>query len=337
MNNEAENKLLKLKRHPEGVAGPGDFECETGPMPSPAEGDVLVETHYVGLDAALRLIVRDSDEFLFRVQPGDLVFGSVAGQIIESRNPDWRVGEFVSGSLGVQRYALSNGDGLERCDVDAMPLSSWLGGYGVSGLTAYFALYEVCKPQPGQTVLVTGAAGAVGSMVGQFAKLAGARAVGLAGGPEKCAWLVDELGYDVAIDYRATDWRNQLEAATPNLADIIFDNVGGDIFDTTLKRINMQGVALLCGSVSQYVADEMQGPSNYVHLGTMRARLQGFVVYDYAEQFPVARQRMADWTQTGKLKMPEHIVKGDIDSFPEAFQQLYNGANRGKMLLDVRG
>jgi len=189
MSNEAQNTLLRLKRHPEGIAGPGDFESETAAMPTPAEGEVLIEAHYVGLDAALRLIVRDSDEFLFRVQPGDLVFGSVAGQIIESRNPDWRVGDFVSGSLGVQRYAISNGEGLERCDVEAMPLSHWLGGYGVSGLTAYFALYEVCKPQPGQTVLVTGAAGAVGSMVGQFAKLAGARTVGLAGGPEKCAWL----------------------------------------------------------------------------------------------------------------------------------------------------
>jgi len=307
MTNEAQNLQLRLKQHPTGIAGPGDFECVTEAMPTPAEGELLVQTHYVGLDAALRLIVRDSDEFLFRVQPGDLVFGSIAGQVIESRNADWRVGDYVTGSLGVQRYAISTGEGLERCDIEAMPLSSWLGGYGVSGLTAYFALYEVCKPQPGQTVLVTGAAGAVGSMVGQFAKLAGARAVG------------------------------QLDAATPKLADVIFDNVGGEVFDATLKRISLGGVALLCGSVSQYVAEEMQGPSNYVHLGTMRASLQGFVVYDYAERFEMAREHMSNWVKSGQLQMPEHKVKGDIDSFPEAFKELYEGANRGKMLLDIRG
>ncbi|MBM4203958.1 MAG: NADP-dependent oxidoreductase [Gammaproteobacteria bacterium] len=335
MSNEGSNQQLFLARIPHGVSGPQDFEVREAPIPVLKANELLIETHYVGIDAALRLITRDSDEFLFRVRPGDVVRGSVAGRIIESNNPAWRVGEYVNGSLGVQRYAISDGSGLERCDINQAPLGAWLGGFGVSGLTAYFAVFDACRPQPGQTVLINGAAGAVGSMAGQFAKLAGARVIGIAGGPEKCAWLINQLEYDVAIDYRRPDWFAHLKEAAPDRIDIIFDNVGGEIMDQSLKLIGMNGIVLMCGSTSQYAAEEMKGPANYIWLGTMRARLQGFVVFDYAHRYAEARKRMASWIKSGRIKIPQHVEAGDVGDFGAVFEKLYRGVNRGKMLLKL--
>ncbi len=333
MKNERSNQQLVLARIPAGIAVPEDFAIQESAIPALKDGQLLIETHYVGVDAALRLIVRDSDEFLFRVRPGDVVHGSIAGQVIESSHPGFRVGDFVSGALGVQRYAVTDGAGLERCDVSAAPLGAWLGGFGVSGLTAFFALFDVCKPQPGQTILINGAAGAVGSMAGQLAKLAGAKTIGLAGGPEKCRWLVEELGYDVAVDYKRSDWFEQLKVAAPDRLDFIFDNVGGEVLNQSLKLIGMHGTVLLCGSTSQYSAEQMSGPSNYIWLGTMRARLQGFVIFDYTARYAEARKRMSGWIRSGKLKLPEHVIDGDVAEFGAVFQKLYQGDNRGKMLL----
>ncbi len=333
MSNEGRNQQLYLKRYPEGIAGPGDFEVRDAPMPSIGEGELLIEAHYLSVDAALRLIVRDSDEFLFRVQPGDLVFGSSAGRVIESNHPEWRVGDYVYGSLGVQSYAVSDGSGLVRCDLTQAPLPAWLGGFGVSGLTAYFAMFDVCKPQPGQTVLVNGAAGAVGSMAGQFARLAGARTIGLTSSAEKCRWLTKTLGYDIAINYKDNDLREQLAKAAPDRLDVIFDNVGGELLDDSLPLIAMHGTVLLCGSTSQYTLEDMGGPRNYIWLGTMRGRLQGFVVFDYEARYPEARARMAQWVADGKITLVEHVRDGAVDGFPAAFQALYEGENLGKMLL----
>jgi len=335
MSNERSNQQLFLARIPEGVSGPQDFEVREAPIPALTANQLLIETHYVGVDAALRLITRDSDEFLFRVRPGDMVRGSVAGRVIESNHPEWRVGDYVNGSLGVQRYAVSDGNGLERCDISQAPLGAWLGGFGVSGLTAYFAVFDACKPQPGQTVVINGAAGAVGSMAGQFAKLAGARVIGIAGGPEKCAWLINQLGYDVAIDYRQPDWFARLKEATPDRIDIVFDNVGGEIMDQSLKLIGMNGIVLMCGSTSQYAAEEMKGPANYIWLGTMRARLQGFVVFDYAHRYAEARKRMSAWIRSDKIQLPQHVEAGDVGDFGAVFEKLYRGVNRGKMLLKL--
>ncbi len=331
--NERTNKQLILKQVPEGISGPEDFEVREVPLTEPGEGELLIEAHYLGVDAALRLITRDSDEFLFRVKPGDLIHGSMAGRVIVSNNADFSVGDYVLGSLGVQNYAVSDGVGLERCDVSQAPLGAWLGGFGVSGLTAYFAITEECKPQPGQTVLINGAAGAVGSIAGQICRLAGARVIGLTSSAEKCRWLTDELGYDEAINYRDADWYQQLEQAAPERLDVIFDNVGGELLDQSLKLIGMRGVVLLCGSTSQYTEAEMKGPANYIWLGTMRARLQGFVIFDYAERYPEARTRMARWIDSGALKIPAWEVAGDIDAFPTAYQQMYEGKNLGKTLV----
>ena len=327
------NKQVLLKKVPTGISGPDDFEVKESVVAELGDGEVLVEAHYFGVDAALRLIVRDSDEFLFRVKPGDIVHGNAAGRIIESRNEKFSEGDYVLASGGVQNYFISDGEGLEPVDVSQAPLAAWLGGFGVSGLTAYFAITEECKPQPGQTVLINGAAGAVGSIAGQICKLAGAKVIGLTGSTEKCNWLVDELGYDVAINYRDNDWYEQLVAAAPDRLDVIFDNVGGTILDESLKLIGMHGVVLLCGSTSQYTEDEMVGPNNYIWLGTMRARMQGFVIFDYADRYPEARSRMAKWIDDGSLKVPSHEIRGDVDAFPKAFQQLYEGKNLGKMLV----
>ena len=331
--NERVNRQLLLKQVPQGISGPEDFEVRESTVPDPGAGELLIEAHYLGVDAALRLITRDSDEFLFRVKPGDLVHGTMAGRVIRSNHAEFEIGDYVLGSLGVQNFAVSDGTGLERCDVSQAPLSAWLGGFGVSGLTAYFALTEECRPQPGQTVLINGAAGAVGSIAGQICRLAGARVIGLTGSSEKCAWLTEELGYDVAINYHDPDWFEQLAEAAPERLDVIFDNVGGDLLDRSLKLIGLRGVVLLCGSTSQYTEDEMKGPANYIWLGTMRARLQGFVIFDYADRYAEARAKMGRWIDAGTLKIPSWEVRGDIETFPEAYQQMYEGRNLGKTLL----
>ncbi len=322
-----------MKRFPSGEAGPDDFEVREAPMPEPKDGEVLVESHYLSVDAALRLIMRDSKDFLFRVQPGDLVRGTVAGKVIESRNPAFKPGDHVTGGLGVQNYSVSDGAGLSKVDTSVAPLPQWLGGMGVSGLTAYFAVTEECRPRPGQTMVVNGAAGAVGSIAGQIGRILGARVVGITGSDEKCRWLTEELGYDAAINYHDGDLYERLVKAAPDRIDAIFDNVGGPILNESLRWIAMRGVVLLCGSTSQYTREKIEGPSNYIWLGTMRARMQGFVVYDYADKFAAAQAQLAQWVREGRLVMRENIVDGDVGDFPDVFQRLYHGENRGKMVI----
>jgi NADPH-dependent curcumin reductase CurA len=327
------SRQLYMRRYPEGLPSADDFEVREAPTPEPSEGQILVRPRYVSVDAALRLIMRDSKDFLFRVQPGDLIHATAVGEVVDTRHPSFAVGDHVVGSLGVQTYCLSDGAGLEKCDLGLAPASAWLGPLGVSGLTAYFALIEVCKVRQGQTVLVNAAAGAVGSIAGQIAKHLGARTIGVTGSDEKCRWLVDQLGFDAAINYRAGDLYAAICKAAPDRLDVIFDNVGGPIMDESLKWIAMHGTVLLCGATSQYTEEKMTGPSNYIWLGTMRARLQGFVVYDYAERFNAARREIAQWLEQGKLRPAENIVGGDVATFPAVFRGLFEGRNTGKMLL----
>ncbi len=334
-NNEIKNEQLLLARVPDGLTVAEDFRVQQTALPDLEDGQVLVESHYFGIDAALRLIVRDSDEFLFRVKPGDLVHGSGAGRVIESKHPAITSGSYVTGSWGVQSHAAIDGSALEPVDVNLAPLPAWLGGFGVSGLTAYFALIEECKPQPGQTVLVNGAAGAVGSMAGQIARLAGARTIGVTGSDEKCRWLTQELGYDAAINYKTENLRERFGELAPEGLDVVFDNVGGTVLDDSLPHIAMKGVVLLCGSTSQYAQEQMAGPANYIWLGTMRARLQGFVVFDYADKYAQARGRLSQWLADGRIQLPQHVVEGGIADFPAAFRGLYEGENLGKMLLKL--
>jgi len=333
--NDARNQQLYLKRVPHGTAGPDDFEVRETAVPEPGDGQVLVEAHYLSVDAALRLIMQDSDDFLFRVKPGDLVRGSAASRVIESNNPAFAEGDWVTGSMGVQNYSVMEAEELEKCDPDAAPLPTWLGGMGVSGLTAYFAVLEECKPGPGTTFLVNGAAGAVGSIAGQIARIQGAKVIGVTGSDEKCKWLTEELGFDVAINYKTADLYDAMLEAAPDRIDAIFDNVGGPILNESLRLIGMKGTVLLCGATSQYTEEEVTGPSNYIWLGTMRARMQGFVVYDFAEKFEEARAQMAEWVKSGKLVMRDSMIDGDVADYPAIFQQLYEGTNLGKMLVKL--
>ena len=331
--NAARNRQLFMTRFPQGEAGPQDFEVREAPLPEPGDGQVLVETQYLSVDAALRLIMRDSKDFLFRVQPGDLVRGTVAGRIVESKNPAFKAGDYVTGGLGVQNYSVSDGTGLSKVDTSIAPLPAWLGGMGVSGLTAYFAVTEECKPGPGHTMVVNGAAGAVGSIAGQIGRILGAKVIGITSSDEKCRWLTEELGYDIAINYNKGDLYEQLVKAAPDRINSIFDNVGGTILNESLRWIALRGTVLMCGSTSQYTQDKIEGPSNYIWLGTMRARMQGFVVYDYADKFAQAQKQIAAWVNEGKLVLRENIIDGDVGDFPDVFQRLYHGENRGKMVI----
>ncbi len=333
--NERVNTQLVLRNVPQGLTEIDDFETREVALTDLEPGQVMVEAQFVGVEAALRLIVRDSDEFLFRVKPGDIVRGTVAGKVVESRDASVKVGDAVLVGNGVQKYTVCDAAEVEKCDLEQAPLGAWLGGFGVSGLTAYFAVFSECKPQPGQTVLINGAAGAVGSIAGQLCKLAGARVIGLTSSKKKCDWLVNDLGDDIAINYNDGGWFQQLQDNAPDRLDVIFDNVGGHLLDESLKLIGMKGIVLLCGSTSQYAAEEMSGPSNYIWLGTMRARMQGFVIFDYEDHYPDARRRMATWVKDGSLKLPLHEVSGTIGDFPKAFRGMYEGENLGKMLLKL--
>jgi NADPH-dependent curcumin reductase CurA len=327
------NKQLYVRSTPAGEAGPEHFEVREAPVPVPADGEVLIESHFLSMDAALRLLLRNSTDFLFRLAPGDLVRNTVAGRVVASRHPDFAPGDSVIAPVGVQSMGLAAGADVEKCDTTQAPLATWLGGFGISGLTAYFATFAECRPQPCDTVVINGAAGAVGSMAGQFAKLAGARVIGIAGSDDKCHWLENVLGFDRAINYREGNLYDQLKAAAPDRIDFVFDNVGGPILDESLRWLAMHAKVLLCGSTSQYGAEAIAGPSQYIWFGTMRAALQGFVVYDYRDRFAEARRHMARWLAEGRLQLPQHVVDGDIEDFPAAFRQFYRGAGRGKMLL----
>ncbi|MDA0338946.1 MAG: NADP-dependent oxidoreductase, partial [Proteobacteria bacterium] len=237
------------------------------------------------------------------------------------------------GSLGIQEYNLAPGAKLTKCDLNIAPLTSWLGGMGITGLTAYFGLLDTGAPKPGETVVVTAASGAVGMVAGQIARAKGARAVGTAGSDEKCRFLVEELGFDAAINYKSDDFYRELRAATPDRVDVIFDNVGGPLLDTIMRRLGMHARIVVCGATSQYNNAVIHGPSNYLALATMRARMEGFIIFDFEDRYEEARWEMAGWLKEGKLKLRENIVDGTIGDYPSVLHRLYEGENVGKMMM----
>lgn len=328
------NRQLKLKRRPENGkdAVPDDFEVVDVAVPEPQKGQLLVQAEYLSIDAALRLGLQAGD-FLFRVESGDEIPCIGVGRVVASESPKYKVGDYITGELGVQEFAIVEADEATPCNIDLAPAPTWLGGFGVSGLTAYFGLLEPCKPQPGETVVVTGAAGAVGSVVGQIARIKGARAIGICGSEEKCRWLTEELGYDQALNYKDPNFANNLAEATNGKIDIIFDNVGGPVFNETLKNLNMHARIVICGATSQYANDKMEGPSNYLNIGTWRATLFGFVVWDYAERYHEGIDQMAQWVDEGKLKLPNDIQEGEVGDFPRLLGDMFQGGNKGKMIM----
>jgi NADPH-dependent curcumin reductase CurA len=293
-----------------------------------------VQVEYISVDPAMRSWMNAGRSYVPPVEIGEVMRAAGIGRVTDSRHPDYNVGDHVYGVFGVQRYAVSDGSGLTRVDTSLAPAPVHLGVLGISGLTAYFGLLEVGRPEPGQTVVVSGAAGSVGSIVGQIARIKGCRAVGIAGGPEKCAWLVDELGFDAAVDYKAGELGKQLRAAAPDRIDVFFDNVGGEVLDAALMGLARGARVVISGAVSQYNATEKpRGPANYMQLLVQRASMTGFVIFDYLDRFPEGVTQLAEWLRAGELKSREDIVHGDIDQFPDTLLRLFEGGNTGKLVL----
>ncbi|MEM7370119.1 MAG: NADP-dependent oxidoreductase [Bacteroidota bacterium] len=329
------NPQFKLAARPVGLPKASDWSFETHPIPTPGEGEVLIKTEYISLDPAMRGWMNDARSYIRPVQIGEVMRAGTAGEVVESNDPKFKPGDKVTGSGGVQAYWLSKGKHLVKVDTSFIGLPTYLGTLGIAGLTGYFGLLDVGQPKEGETVLVSGAAGAVGSVVGQIAKIKGCRAVGIAGGPEKCAYLVNELGYDAAIDYKNESVKAGIREHCPNGVDIYFDNVGGDILNIALTRINLRARIIICGAISQYNnTTPVEGPSNYLSLLVNRARMEGIIVFDYADQYIAAAMEMGGWIAQGKLKSKEDIYEG-IENFPDVMLRLFNGNKKGKLVLKV--
>jgi NADPH-dependent curcumin reductase CurA len=329
------NHQFRLAVRPVGAVKRSDFNYVEAPARAPGDDEVLVKTLYLSLDPAMRGWMNEGKSYIAPVQLGEVMRAGGIGKVIESKHPKFSPGDFVSGALGVQEYATLDGKALSKVDPALAPLPVYLGALGMTGMTAYFGLLDVGKPQPGQTVVVSGAAGAVGAVVGQIAKIKGCRAVGIAGGQQKCAYLTQELGFDAAIDYKSEDVRKALRQHCPQGVDVYFDNVGGDILDIVLTQLARKARIVICGAISQYNSTTgMKGPSNYMSLLVNRASMTGMVVFDYADRYAEAGREMAGWYRSGQLKTREDIVEG-LETFPETLLKLFSGENFGKLMLKV--
>ncbi|HJQ55382.1 MAG TPA: NADP-dependent oxidoreductase [Vineibacter sp.] len=329
------NRQWLLAARPTGMVGPEHFTWRQAPVPKPVAGEVLVRTLLLSLDAANRAWLSPVPTYKAPVLPGDVMHGFALGEVVESNVADLKVGDLVDGMLGWQDFAVMKLGDVTRRDSRYRP-EMLLGVLGITGLTAYYGLREIGRPKPGETVLVSAAAGAVGSVVGQIARIEGCRAVGVAGGAEKCAWLTRELGFDAAVDYKAGDVRRALRAAAPNGIDVYFDNTGGDILQAALFQMNMGGRIICCGNLSQYNA-ERPGPGPMGVPGLLvvkRLRMEGFIVLDYFATRPQAEATLAKWVEEGKLKAAEDVVDG-LENAPMALAGMFAGRNRGKLLVRV--
>ncbi len=329
----ATNLQVLLASRPTGWPTQDNFRIVESAMPQISDGEILVRSLYLSLDPYMRGRMNDGPSYVPPVDLGAVMCGEVAGEVIESRHPKFAVGDRVSGDLGWQQYAVSNGKGLRRL-APVTPLVAQLSVCGMPGITAWVGLLELGKPEPGQTVLVSGAAGAVGSAVGQIAKLKGCRVIGIAGGPDKCRFVVEQFGFDACLDYKAGNLREQLKAATPQGVDVYFDNVGGEILDTVLPRMNPFSRLPLCGLISQYNATEAYGVKNFRYILINRIRVQGFIVFDFAEHYAAARADLAQWLAEGRLRHHETVAEG-LRAAPAAFLGMLRGANLGKQLVKL--
>ena len=332
------NAQWRLAARPVGLPRASDWEYVEEPAIEPDDGQFQVALEYLSLDPAMRGWMNEGRSYVPPVGIGEVMRGLGLARVIDSRHPEFEVGERVTGQFGIQRYAVSDGRGVIRVDTALAPAPVHLGALGMTGLTAYFGLLEIGRPQPGETVVVSGAAGAVGSVVGQIARIKGCRVVGIAGGPDKCAWLVEELGFDAAIDYKGGELRVAAQAHAPDGVDVYFDNVGGDTLDEVLRRIARGARVVICGAISQYNALEApRGPGNYMQLLVERASMTGFLVFDYAGRYAEAIAQLAEWRRDGRLHSREDIVLGGLDQFPEVFLRLFRGENVGKLILELDG
>lgn len=329
------NRQFLLAKRPVGAATRDTFTYQQVPVGQPKEGQILVKNQYLSLDPAMRGWMNEGKSYIPPVGLGEVMRALGVGQVIASAHPDFAVGDYVNGALGVQDYFLGEPRGFYKVDPKLAPLPVYLSALGMTGMTAYFALLEVGAPKAGETVVISGAAGAVGSIAGQIAKLKGYRVVGIAGGKEKCNLLTEELGFDGVIDYKNEDVIAGLKRECPKGVDVYFDNVGGDILDAVLSQLNFKARVIICGAISQYNNKEaVKGPANYLSLLVNRARMEGFIVMDYADRYVAAGQEMAGWLAKGQLKSREDIVEG-LETFPETLMKLFSGENNGKLILKV--
>jgi hypothetical protein len=330
------NHQVRLAARPSGLPKSTDWDMTEEPVRTPGAGELVVEIVYVSLDPAMRGWMNAGASYIDPVEVGDVMRAGAVGRVIASEHPGFAVGEHVYSAFGVQEYALSDGRGVVKVDPSLAPLPTYLGTLGMTGMTAYFGLFDVARLSAGDTVVVSGAAGAVGSVAGQIAKIKSARVIGIAGGEEKCAWLVEELGFDAAIDYKAQDVRRALRETAPEGVDVYFDNVGGEILDAVLTRLARGARIVICGAVSQYNATEgVRGPANYLSLLVARASMIGMVVFDYAPRFGEAATEIAGWMREGRLISREDVVDGGVSAFPDTLLKLFAGENVGKLVLRV--
>jgi NADPH-dependent curcumin reductase len=332
------NKQVKLASRPVGLPTAENWETTTIDVPHELqEGEVVVKVKYISLDPAMRGWMTTAKSYIKPVEIGEVMRAGGVGKVIASRNEKFKGGDYVTGTLGVQEYYHSeNGKGLSKINTELAPITTYLSTLGMVGMTAYFGLLDIGLPKAGEVVVVSGAAGAVGTIVGQIAKIKGCRVVGIAGGQDKCDYLVNELGFYAAIDYKKGKLRSDLRTACPEGIDVYFDNVGGEMLDTVLTMIRKKARIIICGAISQYNSTEgVKGPTNYLSLLVNSARMEGFVVFDFAAKYHEGMKELAQWMAEGKIKTPESIVEGGVDKFNETFLTLFEGDKIGKLILKV--
>jgi NADPH-dependent curcumin reductase len=329
------NHQIRLAARPSGLPKPSDWELTTEPVPAPAHGEFVLAVEYVSIDPVMRRQIAPQAFLAESVAVGAVMDAGAIGRVTASEHPGFAIGDYVYGGFGVQEFARSDGTGVTKLDASLAPLTAYLGAVGIPGLTAYFGLLDVGRASAGDTVVVSGAAGGVGSAAGQIARIKGCRVIGIAGGPQKCRWLLDELGFDAAIDYKAEEVAGALEELAPDGVDVFFDNVGGEILDAVLNHLARGARVVLSGGLSQYNAEQNRGPSNYLELLKMRSSMTGFITPDYADRYPETVAELAGWLREGRLISREQIIEGGVRAFPDALLKLFAGENLGKLIVAV--
>lgn len=330
------NRQILLATRPVGMIRDECFRSMDAQMPEIGDGEALVRNIYLSIDPTIRGWLDDAESYLPPIQLGEVVRCGGIGEVVESNSSSYQVGDIVFGMLGWQEYSVAGSDGQQMNVLPkGLPLTALLSVFGITGMTAYFGMLEIGKPAEGETVVVSGAAGATGSVAGQIAKINGCRVVGIAGSDAKCAWVRDELGFDDCINYKTEKIPERLKEACPQGVDVFFDNVGGEILENVLDQINQRARVVLCGAISQYNATEkVPGPSNYMQLVIQRARMEGFIIMDYIPRFGEGMMKMGSWVAEGKVKYAVDVVDG-LKNAPSAINRLFTGANNGKLLVKV--
>ena len=329
------NRQVRLAARPSGLPKPSDWEVTDEPVPTAGPGQFVVEISHLSIDPAMRGWMNAGASYIPPVELRAVMRAGAIGHVTASEHSGFAVGDYVYGVFGVQDYALSDGTGVNKLDLSLAEPTTYLGALGMTGLTAYFALLDVGRIQAGDTVVISGAAGAVGSVAGQIAKLKGCRVIGIAGGPGKCRALQEEFGFDATIDYKSESLRKALREHAPGGVDVYLDNVGGDVLDAVLTRLARGARIIICGAVSQYNAEQVRGPANYLSLLVARASMTGMVVFDYQDRYPEAIADLAQWFRDGQLVSREHIVHGSVSDFPDVLMMLFAGENTGKLILAI--